>query len=90
MIGGLSGRRGYPKRRTVWCPFLVGLVSREFTSDLGMTGFFFGIVPVCLNVEMLYNRDEGDVLRDVAKQIILLLFSSIKCKKRIEIRICTT
>lgn len=90
MIGGLSGRRGYPKRRTVWCPFLVGLVSREFTSDLGMTGFFFGIVPVCLNVEMLYNRDEGDVLRDVAKQIIILLFSSIKCKNRIEIRICTT
>lgn len=45
----------------------MGLVSREFTSDRGMTGVFFGIVPVCLNVEILYNRDDGDVLRDVAK-----------------------
>lgn len=30
-----------------------------------MTGVFFGIVPVCL-YDKLYNRDDGDVLRDVA------------------------
>lgn len=28
-------------------PYLVGLVSREFTSDLGMPDLFLGIVPVC-------------------------------------------
>lgn len=30
-----------------------------------MTGVFFGIVPVCL-YDKLYNRDDGEVLRDVA------------------------
>lgn len=48
----------------------MGLVSRELTSDRGMIGVFFGIVPVCLYVGMLYKRDDGDVLLEVAEMEI--------------------
>lgn len=41
-----------------------------------MTGVFFGIAPVCL-YDKLYNRDDGDVLRDVAigvhKKLIIII-----------------